>query len=340
MTVWHEALRFVRAGEPCVLVTIMQTAGSAPRDAGTQMLICGDKQWGSIGGGSLEYVVAEQARRLLESQEFFRVQSYPLGPLLAQCCGGRVRVLLERLDGSQISLLRDICVAHPIRLTLQTTCMQGSLHRELIGAGQTHAVCLEDACGQSLDIHAPLDDGFVLRQPLPFPDPHLFIFGAGHVGKAVAGIAATLPLTTGWYDSRADVTGGNFKGLTPEHNDGLGAAESAPPNGLYLIVTHSHALDYALVRVILKRNDFLYCGLIGSKTKRARFETRLQADGIAPEIIARLTCPVGLIGLKSKRPEIIAVAVAAEILLKIENAMQVPEISLSAISTTPQNYNP
>jgi xanthine dehydrogenase accessory factor len=79
-------------------------------------------------------------------------------------------------------------------------------------------------------------------------------------------------------------------------------------------LTHSHALDLAITEAILKRGDFAYLGLIGSKTKRARFLHRFEARGIAPEVLARLTCPIGLPGIEGKEPEVIAVAVVAQLL--------------------------
>jgi xanthine dehydrogenase accessory factor len=93
--------------------------------------------------------------------------------------------------------------------------------------------------------------------------------------------------------------------------------DAAPPGALFAIFTHSHDLDYRLTRAVLKRGDFGYLGLIGSRTKRARFERRLRADGF--EDLSRLTCPIGIASLKSKAPAVIAVALAAELLQLTED---------------------
>ena len=92
------------------------------------------------------------------------------------------------------------------------------------------------------------------------------------------------------------------------------AIDAAPAGTFVAIFTHSHDLDYRLVRAALRRDDLAYVGLIGSRTKRARFEDRLKDDGISAAQIARLSCPIGIPTLKGKAPAVIAVAVAAELL--------------------------
>jgi xanthine dehydrogenase accessory factor len=81
-------------------------------------------------------------------------------------------------------------------------------------------------------------------------------------------------------------------------------------------MTHSHALDYAICEQILARGDFAYCGLIGSLSKRRRFENLMRKQGVTDSVLAGLTCPIGVAGIDSKKPEAIAIAVAAELLQK------------------------
>jgi xanthine dehydrogenase accessory factor len=91
------------------------------------------------------------------------------------------------------------------------------------------------------------------------------------------------------------------------------------PHGAYVvIVTHSHPLDFAIVEAALRRDDWRYLGLIGSKSKRAQFERRLLARGTAPDALMRLTCPIGEGSLRGKEPGVIAVAVTAQILARRE----------------------
>jgi xanthine dehydrogenase accessory factor len=146
--------------------------------------------------------------------------------------------------------------------------------------------------------------------------PRVLMFGAGHVGRAAARCLAPLPLALEWLASRDD--------LSPEAGEGraeiVGEGElmqriaAAPAGAAYVVFTHSHDLDYRLTRAVLGRGDFGYLGLIGSATKRVRFERRLRLDGIGETTVARLTCPIGLVGLKSKAPAVIAVALAAQLL--------------------------
>ncbi len=102
---WSIARDRAVRGEASVLVTVCNVAGSAPREPGTKMLVWADGQSGTVGGGNLEFVIAGQARKLLGCGDAYRFQSYPLGPLLGQCCGGRVGVLLERIDGASLDWL-------------------------------------------------------------------------------------------------------------------------------------------------------------------------------------------------------------------------------------------
>jgi xanthine dehydrogenase accessory factor len=89
---------------------------------------------------------------------------------------------------------------------------------------------------------------------------------------------------------------------------------NAPPGALYLVLTHNHDLDLRITEAILRRGDFRYLGLIGSKTKRQRFIHRFEQRGIAPEAIRRMICPIGIEGIAAKSPELIAVAVVAQLL--------------------------
>jgi len=143
----------------------------------------------------------------------------------------------------------------------------------------------------------------------------LLLCGAGHVGRALVDVLQRLPFDIGWIDERAD----QFPSVVPAHIRTIvtdtpeAEIAAAPAQAFFLVMTHSHALDEALCHEILKR-DFAYCGLIGSATKRARFLHRLIARGIAPAAVARMRCPIGIPNIAGKEPEIIAIAVAAELL--------------------------
>lgn len=156
----------------------------------------------------------------------------------------------------------------------------------------------------------------LLFDAIAAPDLHVVLFGAGHVGRALVKVLGMLPCTITWVDERET----EFPRDIPANVscEAINAPESevtrAPAGSCFLVMTHSHALDFELSRAILTRGDFRYFGLIGSLTKRRRFEQRLRAQGVGGGAISRMTCPIGVAGIGGKEPATIAVAVAAQLL--------------------------
>ncbi|MDH3629478.1 MAG: xanthine dehydrogenase accessory protein XdhC [Gammaproteobacteria bacterium] len=144
----------------------------------------------------------------------------------------------------------------------------------------------------------------------------LYLFGAGHVGQAVVRALRDLPVNINWIDTRDDILPQEPPpGVTPICTDTPEVEIDAAPAGCYfLVMTHDHGLDQRLCEQIFKRDDFAYFGLIGSRSKRRNFETRLQRRGVEVEKFERMTCPIGIGGIGSKQPAQIAISVAAEIL--------------------------
>ncbi len=155
----------------------------------------------------------------------------------------------------------------------------------------------------------------VLEAMLP-PRWNVALFGAGHVGRALVRLLADLPCRVDWFDSRP----GEFPVAVPANvrvqvtDDPAGEIPDLRPGTDVVVFTHSHDLDQAVVESALARRDLGYLGLIGSRTKRARFESRLRARGVSGDDLARLTCPIGLPGVGGKNPSEIAIAVAAQLL--------------------------
>eukprot|EP01037_Dinobryon_pediforme_P007677 gene7677-7738_t len=144
--------------------------------------------------------------------------------------------------------------------------------------------------------------------------PHIAIFGAGHTGLALCNQLALLPFAVHLIDDRSDVFGdvpANIEILQLDQPARWVA--TAPAQVAYIILTHSHALDYALAEAALKKGDAAYVGMIGSATKRARFASWFLASGGSEAQLARLTCPIGGV-LVDKRPEIIAALTIAEVI--------------------------
>jgi len=145
---------------------------------------------------------------------------------------------------------------------------------------------------------------------------HVALFGAGHVGKALVKLLADLPCRVAWIDARE----GEFPRALPPSVRRIvtdapeDAVAELPAGSDVLVMTHSHQLDFEIVEAALRRGDLAYVGLIGSRTKRARFVSRLESRGRSEQEIARLTCPIGVPGAGGKHPAEIAIAVAAQLL--------------------------
>ncbi len=153
----------------------------------------------------------------------------------------------------------------------------------------------------------------LLVEPFVTKPWHVWIFGAGHVGLALVHHLAGLPAKVVLVDSRADqfppsLPANATKQVEPFPED---CVRDVPPGAMALVMTHSHDLDLLLVERLLRRGDLAYVGLIGSASKRARFETRLAAKGVPT---GALVCPVGIAGVGDKHPHAIAIATAAQLL--------------------------
>ena len=156
----------------------------------------------------------------------------------------------------------------------------------------------------------------LLFEPMGQPQAHIAVFGAGHVGRALVPLLASLPCRVRWIDSREH----EFPALLPDgvekvvNDEVLDEVERMPPGSHFIVMTHNHPLDLELTAAILARNDFAYFGLIGSKTKRVKFEHRLRERGVDAERLQRMRCPMGLEQVKGKLPAEIAISIAGEVI--------------------------
>jgi xanthine dehydrogenase accessory factor len=191
-----------------------------------------------------------------------------------------------------------------------------AIAREMLLAGETtreRRFVLGDAlgqcCGGNVTLAFRVADGFPAEDASAM---HVVLFGAGHVGKELARILGRLPCTVTWVDSRPDafpaVVNGNTRALIED--EPVFAVDDAPAGACFLVMTHSHALDYGIVERVLKRNDYRFLGLIGSETKAAKFRARLARKGLDA---ARLVCPIGIVKA-GKHPAEVAVSVAAQLI--------------------------
>lgn len=256
---------FLREEPDSVLVEVTGADGSTPRDTDAWMLVAKSRIFSTIGGGQLEYMAIDHARRALRQGQPAGPMTIPLGPEIGQCCGGRVGLAFE--------------------------AMTADLAAELV---------------------ARTDAEIASR-------PHVYVFGAGHVGDALGMALSLAPVRTVLVDTREDeLSASRAHGIEtcltamPE-----AVVRDAPGASAFVILTHDHALDFLIAAEALRRDDAAYVGMIGSKTKRATFRNWLSREIGRPELFDRLVCPIGGTTVRDKRPSVIATLAAAEILTAI-----------------------
>ncbi|ERI14766.1 xanthine dehydrogenase accessory protein XdhC [Brucella sp. RRSP16] len=263
---------FLNRRPDSVLVEVTDVKGSAPRDAGAWMLVARDMIFRTIGGGQLEYMAIDHARKILAGGRDTPMD-VPLGPEIGQCCGGRVGLSFKRVNRG--------------------------LTDELVGK---------------------VDAEIATR-------PHVYVFGAGHVGDALANALSFTPVRVVLVDTReAELMACDVPGVEtclsamPEQ-----VVRSAPPGSAFIVLTHDHALDFLIVTEALQRRDAVYVGMIGSKTKKATFKNWLKREMGSENLFENLVCPVGGAVVKDKRPEVIAALVAAEVLTAVLTSARVSQ---------------
>jgi xanthine dehydrogenase accessory factor len=303
------AIRSVQATGSVVRIMIASVRGSAPREAGTSMLVDRSSIVGTIGGGQLEWSAIAAARNMLAdaSSRIAQLQKLILGPQLAQCCGGVVQVWFERFVVADLPVLRSAEEAAARAPAVLVT--------NLVGTRIERRVLRQTRAGKNIELTD--EDGTVtLRERLDHARPSIWLYGAGHVGQAVARVLVALPIQLTWIDSRSELLPAELAQSVHMKlaNDPVATVADAPPGTRFVVMTHSHVLDYQLCKAVLDRGDQAWLGLIGSTSKSVRFRSRLLDDGVSHDRVASLVCPIGVDGIESKLPAVIAVSVAAQLL--------------------------
>lgn len=293
------------AREKLVRIVIADHKGSTPRETGTAMLVFAEGSSGTIGGGNLEYQAMARAREMLSQGPDLALHRQALGPSLKQCCGGAVTLVSEVFTPASLAAM------------LQDPASGGVWARPVEpGAGalpNSVANAIKRAQDTGGQIRTQLSGGWLV-EPIAQARQPVFIYGAGHVGTALAKVLAPL--------ERFAV---NLVDLRPDRFDGLPETISqsceiqptdvmaaAGPRAIHIIMTPEHDYDLELCHHVLKQ-DFALAGLIGSETKWARFRNRLSALGHSETDINRISCPIGNPSL-GKHPQAIAIGIAAALL--------------------------
>ncbi|TPN89890.1 xanthine dehydrogenase accessory protein XdhC [Mesorhizobium sp. CU2] len=279
------------------LVEVAATKGSTPREAGAFMLVSASSIFGTIGGGQLEYMAIDKARQMLGR-------------------GARPRPGANeaRIEVDEVCATLDVPLGPEI--------------------GQ--------CCGGRVEVLIRLVDRTIEERLVAEAEaeeahlPHVYMFGGGHVGQALAASLALLPVHVIVVETRADALEGMpdtvETRLTPMPE---AVVREAPAGSAFAILTHDHALDFLIVAEALKRGDTAYVGMIGSKTKKATFRNWFlkSAEGSEAEF-NRLISPIGGNTVKDKRPPVIAALAAAEIMTALvshatEAASAAPEKAMA-----------
>ncbi len=278
----EDLIATVEREERAVVVMVAEAQGSVPREAGAAMLITELRAAGTIGGGTVEHRALAHARTMLGVET-------------------PAPVILDFPLGPAL----DQCCGGHMRVAF---AVFGVADLERLRAAQGE---LELWPGGPVLLEAA-----ARRQVL--------IYGGGHVGAALARALAPLPFRVCWIDARlgafpAEIPAGVETMETPLPE---AEAKAAPGDALHVVLTHSHALDLEIIAAVLERGEFGFLGVIGSATKKALFLRRLRERGIPEGRLARLTCPIGVPGVRDKRPEVIAATVAVQLLQAARTAVQ------------------
>jgi xanthine dehydrogenase accessory factor len=256
------------------VAVVAEAKGSVPREAGAWMMVTAEGSKGTIGGGTVEHRAVARAREMLD-----RSNPEPM------------------TEDFPLGPALDQCCGGHMRVAFA-----------VFGADDLDA--LRGARGTL----AAWPDGPVLHED--GARRQVLIYGAGHVGTALVRALAPLPFALRWIDARQDAFPAEVPGRVETIATPLPEAEAraAAADALHVVLTHSHALDMEIVGAVLERGEFDYLGLIGSDTKKALFLRKLRARGFPEARLARLVCPIGVPGVKDKRPAVIAASVAAQLL--------------------------
>ncbi len=287
---------------PFVKITLIKVQGSTPRNLHAMMIVDnGVKIYGTIGGGALEFTAIKRAQKILQhkNESHYRtIETMPLGPNLGQCCGGSVKILYELIDEQ----------AH-------------EYYQHHIESGtEKIAIPLESG----VPLTATEFTNYLLHghyiMTLSHPSKHLYLYGAGHVARALIYHLQKFDVQIHWTDidktrfpdEIADDVANEIECLC--HSDLSLIAQHAQPDSYHLIMTHDHAFDLQIIDRLLARDDTYFLGLIGSKTKKARFCKRLEEMGHDEAKIAKIICPIGIKEVAEKSPHAIAIAIIAQLL--------------------------
>ena len=343
-------LRAFLKGADTALVEVASAKGSTPREKGAWMLVSKTAIFGTIGGGQLEYMAIDKARAMLggtspllaehsdpelrPSHDSVGVHEVTPTPNPSPQGGGGPS---RRLPAKTVKGLAQDSAAAKSPSPLWGGARGGGTPSVMPSLpADSHPIVLSiplgpeigQCCGGRVEVSILRVDETVKGELLATVEaeearlPHVYVFGGGHVGQALASAFSLLPLRTIVVESRADALEGMPASietrLTPMPEE---CVRAAPSGAAFVVLTHDHALDFLIVAEALKREDTAYVGMIGSKTKKATFRNwYLKTAGGTDASFSRLVSPIGGDAVKDKRPAVIAALAAAEVMTVLAKA--------------------
>lgn len=311
---YKNLLEELKAGRPCVLVTILSSSGSTPRKAGAQMWVSAEKSGGTIGGGNLEFTAEKTARSLLAGDKDAEIKDYNLGDSagpdsvvdLGMVCGGAARVLYMRLSAQDIPIIETISEAQSgfLVIDLSDAARPVLSYAEHGDYGRTAK--LSESDGRT-------------RFTLPVGRRgKVYVFGGGHVSKDTVALLSALDFACVVIDDHAEFANRErfptAEDVIVTPFETVGELLTISPDDYVIIMTRGHKADYIVERQMLKKKPY-YLGMIGSRKKIASVNARLLADGFTNAELAAVNAPIGL-AIQAQTPMEIAVSIAGELILK------------------------
>jgi xanthine dehydrogenase accessory factor len=337
---WLERVReLIREHRTVVRVVIVEAKGTTPRELGAAMLLTASTHEGTVGDGPLEQDAIAAARSLMlrsahpDAVWLRQVHQYPLGPVLDQDSGGHMRLLFELFGPREAAALDqpqgpapsgDVIVARPLRTGSRLMLVSGHTSPTLVPPAVRDAIMdirEHDRISIMLVNSGAADDTWLVERAVRSLRP-FYVYGAGHVGRALVHALRGLPFDVRWVDTEP----ARFPEPVPSHlarcvsGDPVAVAGAAVAGSYHAVMTYSHQMDFDICLALLQANVFGYLGLVGSVTKRQRFLARLREAGVGETALARLICPIGAPGIIGKEPAVIAIAVAAQAIAELRRA--------------------
>lgn len=318
-----------------VRVVITRTHGSTPRDAGASMIVASDDFIGTIGGGKLEYLALAEARDMLQKTggPLRKTQQFVLGTELRQCCGGVAWLLLELFGPDHLVKLReqrnnlkaDSFIMRPTDfdgLFFNTAQHMDDMRQWPMIADTLRQYMNGDTAQSLILINDEENTHQWVLEPAAKSTAPLYIYGAGHVGRALVRVMEDTPFEITWVETDesrfpSEVPHGVKTVVAPSQADY--AAQVGTNDAFHVVMTYSHEADLEICRAVLLQGQGQYLGLIASETKKAKFINRLKKDGVSAQAFDMFKCPIGLLSFKHKEPSIVAISIAAQLIAELEH---------------------